>query len=176
MSVATRETPLQARLSAMIGRLRTVERQVPGHRGALNEIIDELLRLYRDIGGVEYVAPERPAASIHNLVVGNARRHAAKEHNGQRRCAAHNDHAGAWLPVSKFDVKNHKTGALRSWCRDCTKVYQRERYVSVTAKTMTVELIEGDRCVGHDCPICGLPFEIGERVRGENLVHEGCGK
>lgn len=177
MSVATKETPLQARLSHVLSRLRAVERKAIGHRDVLNEVIDELVRLYRDIGGVAEVAaplPERPAASIRNLTQGNARRHAVKQHDGQRRCSRHNDGEGAWLPVAKFGVKNQARGTLRSWCSDCTKAYQRERYVSVAAKTMTVELIEGDRCVGHDCPVCGLPFEIGERVRGENLVHDKC--
>lgn len=172
-------TALQVRFDHLIRQMRLVEAQTPAvARSKVREVIDELQRIRRDLSGLESeLEPQpapRPAASLHNLVRANGSRHAAKQHDGQRHCPMHDDGNGAWLPVSVFKVKNQATCALRSWCDDCTKAYQRARYVSTTAKTMTVELIEGDKCVGHDCPVCGLPFEIGERITGESLHHAEC--
>jgi hypothetical protein len=171
---------LQIRFDHLISQMRLVEAQTPQvARAKVREVMDELLRIRRDLSGLEGelpppVACSRPAGSMLNLRRSNEGRHALKERAGQRHCPKHDEGEGAWLPLGAFGVKNPATGALKSWCIECTKAYQRERYVAVTAKTMTVELIEGDRCVGHDCPSCGLPFEIGERITGENLHHEGC--
>lgn len=141
----------RARLDQIIGRLRVVERAAPGQRQVLNEILDELVRLYRDIGGVDLGAV-RPTSS-HSP---------GPRHMGpKRRCPTHNGGRGANVSVSRF-----RPG--REICREC------ERYVAFTTRSVTVEVIEGDRCIGHDCPICGLPFEIGDRIKGDNLHHEGC--
>lgn len=153
MSVATaQETPLQARLSHVIGRLRPLvcQRKAPGQKDVLGEIVNELTHLYRDIGGVEAV--DRPAPS-----------HAPgpRQMGSKRRCPSHHDGRGADVSVSRF-----RPG--KDQCREC------ERQVTVTKNAVAVTLLEGDRCIGHDCPVCGLPLEIGERVRGVNLAHEAC--
>lgn len=162
-----------SRLDIVLGRLRRIAREAPRFRDEINEIVAELVRL-----GLDDSPPpdpvRQPERSRLNLVEGNQRRHATKEHDGQRRCPRHDDGRGAWLPVSAFAVKNQATGSRRAWCAECTRAYQRERYVSVADRALIVELLEGDRCIGHDCPVCGLPFEIGDRVRGTDLVHDDC--
>lgn len=93
---------------------------------------------------------------------------------GKRYCAGHNDGEGAMLSEKDFKVKNPRTGQLTSWCTACTRKYQQDRYVRVGYKRVTVQVQEGDSIVGHDCRLCGFPFEIGERVQGENVAHESC--
>lgn len=174
-----RATALQVRFDHLIRQMRLVEAQTPATaRPKVHEVIDELVRIRRDLSGLEgdlEPAPvPRPAASLHNLVRANGSRHAAKQHDGQRHCPKHDDGEGVWLPVDQFTVKNKTTGALRSWCDACTKAYQRERYVRTTATTVVVELHEDDFCVGRACPGCGVAFEAGQRVIGKDLAHEGC--
>jgi len=93
---------------------------------------------------------------------------------GKRWCAGHDEGAGKMLEESEFGVKNPATGALTSWCKACTRRYQQERYVRVGYKRVTIQVVEGDSCVGHDCPLCGFPMEIGEKVTGSDVAHEKC--
>lgn len=78
------------------------------------------------------------------------------------------------LNLEDFKVKNAKTGQRNSWCRDCSREYQQERYVRLGYKRVTAEVLEGDACVGHSCPKCGDAFLVGERIQGENVHHERC--
>lgn len=91
-------------------------------------------------------------------------RHApgVRQMGAKRPCAAHNDGRGANVSEARFKP-GHDT------CRECER-----RAVRVGADSISVAVVEGDRCIGHDCPDCGLPFEIGDRIRGENLHHENC--
>jgi hypothetical protein len=156
----------------------------PALRRDLLDLVDELARLRRDLSGLEgaplTALPAAPATRPPNnggQRTGTQRIGRAwfRPPDGQRYCGNHDDGAGALLPIHRFGVKNAKTGQRWSWCDDCRRQYQRDRYVNVKAKTIAVELLEGDKCVGHDCPDCGLPFEIGDKVQGENLRHERCG-
>jgi hypothetical protein len=180
--VSTAENPrpsvIETRLDTALDRLGHLTQRAPmSVRQELREIYEELVRVRRDLTdgpALRLIPPDRRGGSWRNLSEGNRRRSTAKQHAGMRRCNRHDEAKGAWLPVSAFSVKNRATGTLRSWCRECVSAYQRERYVRVASKHVTVELVEGDRCIGHDCPDCGLPFEIGDRVRGADLRHEEC--
>lgn len=97
---------------------------------------------------------EAPAASKHAPGV--------RQMGAKRPCAAHNDGRGANVSEARFKP-GHDT------CRECER-----RAVRVDADSISVAVVEGDRCIGHDCPDCGLPFEVGDRIRGENLHHENC--
>ncbi len=174
----------RARFDALIVRCRDIanaESTGMPTRRILLEVVDELASLRRGLAalnGAPLAAlpapPPRRKSSETRAGVQMIRGRASRPPDGKRWCANHDAGEGAFLSIDKFHVKDVATGKRASWCDDCRRGYQRERYVSIRAKTMTVELIEGDRCVGHDCPICGLPFEIGEKVRGENLIHETC--
>lgn len=93
---------------------------------------------------------------------------------GQRWCANHDEGEGKLLPISSFKVKDPKTGKLTSWCVECTRRYQQERYVRIGFKRVTAEVIEGDVCLGRKCPICHEPFLVGQRVQGSDVSHEEC--
>ncbi len=67
-----------------------------------------------------------------------------------------------------------RTGQRTSWCTDCTREYQQDRYVRVGYLRVTAEIMEGDPCLGHDCPLCHKPFEVGQRVQGVEVAHEAC--
>ena len=47
-------------------------------------------------------------------------------------------------------------------------------YTGPSEQSVDDYLKEGDACIGHDCPVCGFPFEIGERVSGDDVRHEKC--
>lgn len=178
----------QERFDAAIVRTRDIANRRstgPSTRQELLEVVDELMRLRRDLSALGTdqpmaalisARPRSPQGGGGGVRSGlqRIRGGLARPPDGQRWCANHSEGEGAFLPIDQFVVKNAGTGQRASWCDDCRKAYQRERYISVKAKTMTVQLIEGDLCVGRDCPGCGFPFEIGEKVRGENLVHESC--
>jgi hypothetical protein len=169
-----------SRFDHALSRLRTFTTSSP----ALREIYDELTRLRRDMAGLPHLdlAPPaepmthrgRAAGSLRVLRTANGIRHADKERDGKRHCPKHDDGAGAWLARDRFGIKNQATGQLKSWCIDCTKAYQRERYVRVGARVVTVELIDGDFLIGHRCPRCEETFEVGQHVQGDDLHHEGC--
>jgi hypothetical protein len=185
---------IQGRLATVISDMRLLEATAtPRQLHKFRDVIDELSLIHRDVAGIdvallgtgpalqlleasEQVATRRGHApgSRHNLTAQNASRHGAKEHDRQRHCPMHDEGAGAWLTVEAFDVKNKKTGALRSWCRDCTAAYQRQRYLSIEQARIVTEILEGDPCLGHACGGCGRPFEVGQRVVGHDLTHEGC--
>jgi len=156
-----------SRLETLLQKLKLIEPFVPrSHRQQLYEVIDELSRLWRDMTEAN---PDRLPVTAQNRA-----RHVRKERAGKRHCPRHNGGAGAWLEVSAFDVKNKKTGALRSWCHDCMVNYQRERYLRVEESRVVVEVLEGDDLLRCKCPECGRRFKAGDRVVGVDLMHEVC--
>ena len=179
MGVQTPSTIFEQRFDALILRLTHLAKLTPGSTVGreLAEVVDEFQRLRRDLSGIDphdLTPVDIPEGSRQNLIRENTRRYTAKNRPGERRCGRHNDGEGAWLPVEAFDVKNPKTGQLKTWCRECYKEYQRERYVRVGYRVVVVELHEGDPCVGQRCPICTELFQPGQRVRGDHLAHEQC--
>lgn len=203
-ATAVQPSAFEVRYDAVVTRMRHLAKVVGGGSigNELRDILDEMVRIRRDMAdrpADEVMAaplvvdePERrpyrtrgtatPVRSENPLGRnGAARRGTQKVHGrfirlapGRRWCAAHDDGDGKMLTEADFKVKNPKTGAMTSWCVACTSRYQQERYVRVGYKRVVAEVREGDACVGHDCPVCGLPFEIGERVSGDNVRHEGC--
>lgn len=83
-----------------------------------------------------------------------------------RRC-------GEVKPIEEFQ-KRTDADSRRTWCDDCRKTYQRERYVKIGYRAVLAEVMEDDPCVGHACPECGKPFEVGQVVVGERVVHLAC--
>jgi hypothetical protein len=63
-----------------------------------------------------------------NIKVANERARAKKEPvPGKRKC----NHCGELKDKSEFQVNNPRTGRRRPECKECTRVYNRERYLSV---------------------------------------------
>lgn len=178
MTALAASTVFEQRFDSLTLRLTCLAKKTAGSSWGreLAEVVEEMRRLRRDLAGMEAVdlAPVVAVPSQLNLVRGNARRHQAKNRPGERRCGRHNGGEGAWLPIAAFDVKDKRTGQLKTWCRDCYKDYQRERYVKVRYQVVVVELHDGDACIGQDCPVCRKPFRPGQRIQGEDLVHEAC--
>lgn len=79
------------------------------------------------------------------------------------------------LPVTEFGWNDREAGKLRAECETCFNGTQRSRYVRAGFKVVTVEVVDGDPCVGHACPVCGDLFEVGQTVQGVDVRHEGCG-
>lgn len=146
------ETPLQTRLAACIQRLSLVEARALALRPEVRELIDELGRIYRDLGGMEAVP------------VSAASRHApgVRQMGSKRPCAAHNDGRGANVSESRF-----RPG--KDVCRECER-----RDVRVDANSIRVTVIEGDKCIGRKCPCCTKPIEVGQRIAAVSLHHESC--
>jgi hypothetical protein len=175
----------EARLDAVISRVRDLAHlrsTGPMMRQHLGEVANELSALRRDLS----VLDERPLSVVPEPAGWDARRAkpgdgrtrrtrsiAPNDHAGQRFCPMHHDGTGAWLPIEQFDLKDDK-GHRKARCHGCILEYQRQRYVRVGYKVVTIEIVEGDACVGHKCPECGKPFSIGERVQGDNVRHERC--
>ena len=78
------------------------------------------------------------------------------------------------LPIDLFSITDKRTGKRRADCKLCFNAGQRTRYVRAGFKIVTVEVMEGDPCVGRLCPVCEEPFEPGQRIQGDHLRHEGC--
>ena len=78
------------------------------------------------------------------------------------------------LPIDLFSITDKRTGKRRADCKLCYNAGQRTRYVRAGFKIVTVEVMDGDPCVGHLCPVCDRPFEPGQRIQGDHLRHEGC--
>ncbi|MBV8979684.1 MAG: hypothetical protein JO086_02180 [Acidimicrobiia bacterium] len=77
------------------------------------------------------------------------------------------------LPIECFQRRTD-ANSRRTTCDECRKAYQRERYVRVGARVVTVEVAAHDACVGRPCPRCGEPFRPGQRVQGDDVHHESC--
>lgn len=151
-------------------------------RDELADCAAELKRMRRDLSGLASadlaaIDPPSPHGGTGQqrqrltAAVGTVTR---PNREGQRFCGKHNEGKGAYLPLINFAVKDKRTGARKSWCRDCTVAYMATRYVRVGAKVLTVEVTEADACVGKLCPACTNPFVIGDHVQGENVQHEAC--
>lgn len=77
-------------------------------------------------------------------------------------------------PLTAFAFSDKKKNKLRSECMDCFNAGQRERYVRVGYKMVTVEVLESDPCCGHPCPACGEPMEPGQLVTAKDVCHAQC--
>lgn len=176
----------QERFDTLILRVRDVANARstgPSQRQHLLEICDEMARLRRDLSELG----DRPLSAVPEPIkrtmngstssgMQRIGRNTFRPPDGKRYCANHNEGEGALLPVEDFQVKDAKSGKRASWCRACAKQYQRDRYVRLGFKVVTIEVAEGDACIGHACPKCGGKFAVGERVQGENIAHESCPK
>lgn len=77
-------------------------------------------------------------------------------------------------PIEAFGIKDRRSGRRKSMCRACAKDYQAERYVKIGYKSVLVEVMADDPCVGHRCPECDKPFEVGQIIVGERVIHFAC--
>jgi hypothetical protein len=144
-----RPRPTVARVDVLIGRLRRIAREAPRFKDEINEIVAELVHL-----ALELEPPTTPAS-----------KHAPgpRAMGPRRRCLAHNEGVGADVSASRF-----RPG--RDVCRECER-----RNIKVYADTVALDVVDGDVCIGHECPVCAQPFRPGERVVGVELRHEACG-
>jgi hypothetical protein len=159
--------PVEA-LALLVARLRDcaglAERQ-PLQR-ELDRIADELVAVRNAIMSVAEPdnIPEPPASGHHRWA------RAKNPQPGMRICSK----CRKKLPVDLFSLSDKRTGKLRADCKLCYNAGQRARYVRAGYKIVTVEVIDGDPCVGHLCPVCERPFEPGQRIQGDHLRHEDC--
>ncbi len=121
-------------------------------------------------------APRHP-----NTAPASAARRAAKEPVAGRRVCGGPLCKGRLRLLSAFGIKNKATGQLKSFCVDCTRHYQRTRYLSVekvkllNTAGLTFVVSEGDNVTGLSCTGCGEPIRAGQEVSGETaLHHSGC--
>lgn len=154
MTAATKELTLADRVASVISRLKVLEETSPAARvrGMAHELIEDLSLIHSELAD----PPQAPSVAPKSHAPG------PREMGSKRRCPTHDRGNGASVSASRF-----RPG--RDVCRECER-----REVRVLADSISLQLIEGDRCVGHDCPACGLPFEVGGRVVGGSLHHEGC--
>jgi hypothetical protein len=86
-------------------------------------------------------------------------------------------HCGNEKPRTDFSVKDGSTGALRSFCRSCERIYQRGRYLSTklvdACATAGVTIDVSQRTPILRCFVCGEPL-IGVSVLEPYLRHPGC--
>lgn len=130
-------------------------------------------------------APEAPPASADppstsqatSLARANADRLARKTPApGLRICAR----CKATKPFAEFDIKNQRTGQMKSWCRSCTKEYHRERYLKATEVGLISNirlLIEaGSPFLASPCEACGRALAVGEEVEACDVAlrHTKC--
>lgn len=78
-----------------------------------------------------------------------------------------------------FYVKNKVTGALRSLCRDCSVLYQRERYLTRRALAQLdaagLRFVAGDIDARLECAGCGEPIGLGaDAVAFAEVWHADC--
>lgn len=83
-------------------------------------------------------------------------------HGSKRPCPSHNGGRGANVSQSRF-----RPG--KDVCRECER-----RQVRIEADRVTLELIEGDPCIGESCPGCHKPLRAGQRIAATHLIHESC--
>lgn len=82
-------------------------------------------------------------------------------------------------PLSEFNARNRDSGRAKAYCRDCSKAYQRDRYLTLKKQNALAVgefvLAAADEWTGHDCPDCGKPFVAGDLVHLTGvLTHVGC--
>ena len=161
--------PLEA-LVLIVARLRDAAREaerLPLQR-ELTRIADELLAIREGImeSDTEPVVSSQRTPAYDR----NARTRAKNPRSGFRQCSK----CRSLLPVEMFTITDARSGKRRADCKACYNEGQRTRYVRAGYKIVTVEVPDGDPCVGHPCSICGEPFEVGQHIQGNNLQHEGC--
>lgn len=178
----------QVRFDAAIRRVRDIAHlrsTGPATRNMLGEVADELASLRRDLTRLGD-RPLAAVAEVHHPAwegrkarSGDGRRKKRREvypedRDGERWCPTHDNDEGAWLPEAEFAFKDKDKTHRKARCQECILDYQRQRYVRVGFKVVTVEVEVGDACLSHKCPECGGKFEVGQRVQGENVKHERC--
>jgi hypothetical protein len=159
--------PVEA-LALLVARLRDcagLAERLPLQR-ELDRIAGELVAVRNAIMVVAErdTGPERPVSAHHR------RARAKNPEPGMRVCSM----CRKKLPVDLFSMSDKRTGKLRADCKLCYNAGQRFGYVRAGFKIVTVEVMDGDPCVGHLCPVCHRPFEAGQRIQGDHLRHEGC--
>lgn len=172
-----------ARFDTVTQRIANLARILPSTAAGdeLRELSAELERLRRDLDTMSDVDLAEPPVPP-RVKGGHSRTGGTQMINGVRRmppagmrwCANHDDGVGAMLPVASFKIKNKTTGQYASWCIDCARGYQQDRYVRLGYKRVTVEIVDGDACIGHLCRLCNRPFSVGQSVQGSDIVHEAC--
>lgn len=160
--------PVEA-MAMLVARLRTcaAEAERAPLARELSRIADELLAIRTGLMGALDDTPGYSHKTPDFL------RRAHREKNpepGMRRCSV----CRTVLPLDMFTVTDAKTGKLRADCKACYNERQRTRYVRAGYKIVTVEVLDGDPCVGHLCPVCEKPFEPGQQIQGENVRHADC--
>jgi hypothetical protein len=159
--------PVEA-LALLVARLRDcagMAERFPLQR-ELERIADELIAVRKAIMVIAETEDDpRPPVSAHDR-----RAHAKNPEPGMRICSK----CRTKLPISLFTISDKRTGKLRADCKLCYNAGQRTRYVRAGYKIVTIEVMDGDPCVGHPCPVCNRPFEPGQRIQGDHLRHEGC--
>jgi hypothetical protein len=95
---------------------------------------------------------------------------------GKRRCAT----CKLVKPLEEFGWRNRAKGQRCSFCHDCYKSYQRERYLSVGKTKRLATLLRFVVCeedhLELDCITCHLPIEAGQEVVADDvkLCHASC--
>ena len=159
-----------------VGELRAAWRRIqdygytpPRERPALALVEDEPPR--RAASKPSSKPGPRPYTPPKNLTGGNRRKfdrtHPTPDTRVCTRC-------GETKSTGEFHLKNKATGNVQAICKECQKAANRDRYLKVGSVAVSVELLDGDGCLGETCPGCGKPFEVGQRVKGDHLRHEVC--
>lgn len=166
VQIALDPVPALADLVAEI-RLAAAEASTPSLRRRLDELAARALAIRQVVmDGADYKAAAAEAlarGSVHF----NSR---AKNAGGLRSCSA----CGHRKAASAFNWKDRPSGQLRAECKDCYNARQKARYVRATRVASVIELLDGDECLGHSCPVCSKPFEVGQRVRSATPIHDHC--
>jgi hypothetical protein len=159
--------PIEA-LALLVARLRDcagLAERLPLQR-ELERIADQLIAVRKAIMVMAQADDDpRPPLDAHDRRV-----RAKNPEPGIRICSR----CRKKLPIDLFTITDKRTGKLRADCKLCYNAGQRTRYVRAGFKIVTVEVIDGDPCVGHLCPVCERPFEPGQRIQGDHLRHAGC--
>lgn len=171
MAAAEPADAFEMRLSNFESRLTLAARSVNiTARPMMGELVEEFRFLRRQMveEHVSHMGATVPASRTNGKHTGWSRKNPAP---GVRMCARCHE----LLPVTAFKPKtSKKPDELRSFCDDCWKEYQRDRYVRVGETKVSIEVHEGDGCVGARCPGCRRRFEVGDRIVADQLRHVAC--
>lgn len=135
---------------------------------ALDDLRDEVIALI--VEGSKLRTVDLTSNPVDLTSNRNRRVRAKNPAPGMRKCSK----CRSVLPVEMFTVTDAKTGKRRADCKICYNDRQRTRYVRAGFKIVTIEVLDGDACVGHPCPSCGKPFEVGQLVQGDDVRHHDC--